>query len=151
MLYDYRIYYRGNTRSRYITDRIQIFSEVKRAFFHLFKQWDLNDKELETYVHRRFLNNIIYNVAGDTLEQRRAYLQQIFDSREVEDSIHFLKTRTNDKPHIFFRNYLKSFEQKSLYRYTLTRLTESVIDVLKGIARHIKRVLKMRYLHSSKN
>lgn len=59
VLYTYYIYYKGNTRSRFIPDRFDIYKSVRKHFEKLKEHWHLNDKRLDDYLNRRFYHNVI--------------------------------------------------------------------------------------------
>lgn len=59
VLYHYYVYSCGNTRSRFISNRLDIYSCVIQSFLALYDDWQLSDERMLRYVYRRFFQNII--------------------------------------------------------------------------------------------
>lgn len=62
ILYHYFIYEKGNTRSRYIPNRFEIYVSVREHFEKIKKHWDIHDAKFENYLNIRF-----YKGLNDTL------------------------------------------------------------------------------------
>jgi len=59
VLYTYYIYPKGNTRSRFIADRFDIYKSVRQHFDELISFWQLDDRRLDDYLNERFFCNVI--------------------------------------------------------------------------------------------
>ena len=59
IFYIYYIYNSGNTRSRFIPERFDIYKSVRQHFEDLKKYWKLNDERLDNYLNKRFYENVI--------------------------------------------------------------------------------------------
>lgn len=59
VLYHYYVYDKGNTRSRFIADRFDIYKSVRMHFEDLKSFWDLNDKRLDDYLCKRFYDSVM--------------------------------------------------------------------------------------------
>ena len=59
ILYDYYVYQKGNTRSRYIPDRFDIYKSVRQHFENLKGFWNLNDHRLDDYLNKRFYDSVM--------------------------------------------------------------------------------------------
>ena len=59
VLYDYYVYQKGNTRSRYIPDRFDIYKSVRQHFENLKGFWNLNDHRLDDYLNKRFYDSVM--------------------------------------------------------------------------------------------
>ena len=59
VLYDYYVYQKGNTRSRYIPDRFDIYKSVRQHFENLKDFWNLSDKRLDDYLNKRFYDSVL--------------------------------------------------------------------------------------------
>ena len=59
VLYTYYIYEKGNTRSRFIPDRFDIYKSVRQQFETLKKLWKISDDRLDDYLNRRFYDSIM--------------------------------------------------------------------------------------------
>lgn len=58
ILYNYYIYNIGNTRSRFIPDRFDIYVSVRDHFENLRKLWGISDSRFDDYLNQRFYNNM---------------------------------------------------------------------------------------------
>lgn len=59
VLYTYYIYEKGNTRSRFIPDRFDIYKSVRLHFDSLKAFWHLKDPRLENYLKGRFYVSVL--------------------------------------------------------------------------------------------
>lgn len=59
VMYTYYIYEKGNTRSRFIPERFDIYKSVRQHFEELINYWNLNDNRLDNYLNKRFYENVI--------------------------------------------------------------------------------------------
>lgn len=59
ILYIYYVYKKGNTRSRFIPERFDIYKSVRFHFEHLKSYWQLKDTRLDNYLENRFYNGIL--------------------------------------------------------------------------------------------
>lgn len=58
VLYDYFVYDHGNTRSRFIPDRFDIYKSVYRHFCDLRDYWNLKDVLLDAYLYKRLFESL---------------------------------------------------------------------------------------------
>lgn len=58
VLYDYFIYSSGNTRSRFIPDRFDIYVSVREHFEDLFAYWNLRDERVSKCLDYRFFEGV---------------------------------------------------------------------------------------------
>jgi hypothetical protein len=59
VLYDYYVYAKVNTRSRFIPDRFDIYKSVRQHFEDLKVFWELDDIRLDSYLCKRFYDSVI--------------------------------------------------------------------------------------------
>lgn len=59
VLYYYYVYDKGNTRSRFIADRFDIYKSVRQHFEDLKLYWKLVDKRLDDYLCKRFYDSVM--------------------------------------------------------------------------------------------
>ena len=59
IFYIYYIYNSGNTRSRFIPDRFDIYKSVRQHFETLKSFWSLNDQRLDDYLDKRFYTSVL--------------------------------------------------------------------------------------------
>jgi glycosyltransferase involved in cell wall biosynthesis len=99
VLYDYYIYNSGNTRSRFIQDRLNIYRSVRDHFLLLYREWHLNDKRVISYVYKRFFNstldyinfNLHHPNAPYTSEDRNQLLEQLMHSSDIQECLHLMQ------------------------------------------------------------
>ena len=85
ILYTYYIYEKGNTRSRFIPDRFDIYKSVRQHFEQLKSFWKLTDERLDNYLNGRFYNSVMQCVQFNLLhpdcpwtkEQKNQELERI--------------------------------------------------------------------------
>ena len=58
VLYLYYIYDKGNTRSRFIPNRFDIYVSVREQFEKLRKQWNITDSRYDDYLRKRFYQSV---------------------------------------------------------------------------------------------
>lgn len=58
VLYDYFIYSSGNTRSRFIPERFDIYVSIRDHFLELLSYWNLKDERVTRHLDKRFLEGI---------------------------------------------------------------------------------------------
>lgn len=59
VLHNYYVYETGNTRSRFIADRFEIYKSVRMHFERLRYFWHLEDQRLDDYLDGRFYGNVL--------------------------------------------------------------------------------------------
>lgn len=97
VLYDYFVYDKGNTRSRFIPDRFDIYKSVRLHFENLKEFWALNDKRFDNYLSKRFyysvINCVFYNLlhpsCNFTEQKKKEYLRLIMNDPLTIDSFRF--------------------------------------------------------------
>lgn len=58
VLYHYYIYEKGNTRSRFIPNRFDIYVSIRNQFEKLRKEWNITDYRYDDYLNKRFYQNV---------------------------------------------------------------------------------------------
>lgn len=59
VFYKYYVYEKGNTRSRFIFERFDIYKSVRQHFESLKSFWHLEDSRLESYLNKRFYYSVL--------------------------------------------------------------------------------------------
>lgn len=60
--YHYFVYYKHNTASHYIPDRLEIYRKVRDSFFEFQKRWNLKDERLTQYIYNRFYQSLLHDL-----------------------------------------------------------------------------------------
>lgn len=83
VLYNYYVYQKGNTRSRFIPDRFDIYKSVRQHFENLKAFWNLNDKRLDDYLNQRFYDSVMSCMLFN-LTHPKCPLSRMQKKREME-------------------------------------------------------------------
>lgn len=138
VLYDYLVYENGNTRNSFISDRLKIFQEVKESFLNLSNFWQLDNLDLQYYIHSRFVRNCLYNRNPMDIELKDFYLKDLFQSESLNESTVFMLK--NSKTLSFTEKlYLNGIIKKSKSLFLLADFASQSILQGKSIYRRIFR------------
>lgn len=142
VLYHYMIYDRGNTRSHYIANRIDIYASVIKAFRTLMAGWGIAPVEVERWLAQRFLNNVVQTLtfnchhpeSGFTRAERRAHMQAIMNRPDVRALVaefdeHAISIGGLTKA------YLRAIRRQSVGAVECTRVAERFLQALRRILR----------------
>lgn len=140
VLYHYFIYEKGNTRSRYIPDRFEIYVSVREHFEKIKTHWNIHDEKFENYLNKRF-----YKGLDDTLRFNLNHKDCPLSFHEKRNTFYRLLEHPNSI--LAINNELliesKNFEKKSfLYcyihkKYILFIMCTYLFRVLKVLNRKI--------------
>lgn len=73
LLYHYFIYTSGNTRSKFIPKRYDIYLSINRGLREFFEKWDLKDHRLETYTNDRLYSGMNSSILFNTFHKDAPY------------------------------------------------------------------------------
>lgn len=141
VLYDYYVYYYGNTRSHYIPDRFDIFCKVKTAFLDLYDSWRLEDERFLIYIHERFIKNLIFNRNRAINRQDSiSCIKSLIESEETKESLAFLmKSRKKLQSDRIFNMYCQALENGSWRLVLALDDFNYVVGRMKSFVRSVKR------------
>ena len=147
ILYDYYIYDKGNTRNTFIPDRIKIFVEVKTSFLNLTKYWQLNNSDLNFYIHSRFVKNSLYNRNPKRSESGREYRNKLFNNDSLNESaIYMLENSSGLK--LLEKLYINGIIKKSHFLFSLADWASQSISKGKDFYRWLfRRYIQNTYSH----
>ena len=95
ILYEYRVFDKGNNRARYIPERVEIYKSVFDEYRLLISEWNITDAEFIRYVYKKFIDDIIcaltYNFSQKKCplsfsEKNRLIKAAFYDSDVIEAS-----------------------------------------------------------------
>ena len=120
ILYTYYIYDKGNTRSRFIPDRFDIYVSVRDHFEHLKCYWRLDDERMDCYLHKRFWSSIITGAVPNMFHpdcpwnrrHRRIELEHIATHPYTHSCLQYMNNNVHD---IENRMYLYALKRRSLW------------------------------------
>lgn len=147
ILYDYYIYHKGNTRSHYIPDRLNIYRRVRDAFIELQNSWNLQDQRWTAYIYCRFVDSLIYNINynlfhpanGLNMVNRLAILGQWMSAPDIADSITKALQMKVSKGGYFKLLYIKAIQKRTPHGYNIIRCIDKLSCTVKEI---IKKIIK---------
>lgn len=125
VLYTYYIYNKGNTRSRFIPNRFDIYLTVNDRFRTLKEHWQLKDELLERYLHRRLwastLEGLVQNLNSDcctwTPKEMQSEIDRIANEAKIQEAIAYLISSSSFE----HRLYMKAIRKKSIKNLLRTR------------------------------
>lgn len=91
ILYEYRVYDKGNNRARYISNRVEIYKSVYNEYKLLISDWNITDTEFCQYVYKKFIDDIIcaltYNFSQNkcllSFSERNSLIKNTFSDSDV--------------------------------------------------------------------
>lgn len=145
--YHYYIYNKGNTRSKYIKERYDIYLSVFKSFLKLSREWNLNDKRFKDYIYYRFFSNIenviFYNTfhqdSGLILKEKRKVISTILNHEEAKNCFYYVKD--NIALNLEERMYLRSFTF-GIFHGADAFYSILILRTLFNLLRKVKRVLR---------
>lgn len=120
IFYIYYIYNSGNTRSRFIPDRFDIYKSVRQHFETLKSFWSLNDQRLDDYLDKRFYTSVLqcmlFNLTHPdcpwTTTEKQREMNRIMDDALTLQSFQYAESHFNSLEHRLSR---KICNKKSLF------------------------------------
>lgn len=145
ILYDYYVYSSGNTRSRFIHDRLAIYQRVRDSLLSLNAKWHLDDARFTNYIHKRYINSVItylnfniYHVDNPgTLSDKHSELFKVVKSAEVRLSVGHLKQEDIIGPLLIRRLYFLSLKKSSPLLYLTARKLDLSLTKSKFLIKNI--------------
>lgn len=145
LLYHYYIYNTGNTRSKFIKDRYEIYHSIFMHLKDFVTHWKLHDKRLEKYTYQRFYsgieNVILFNTfhpdSGYSLQEKKKEVLRILNLASTKECLIFIK-----------QNIPLGLNQKMYLCMYFTKCFPGIVFVknlhhfLKLIYQHLKKISK---------
>ncbi len=136
ILHNYYVYEKGNTRSRFIADRFDIYKSVRAHFDHLHQFWNLHDPRLDQYLDQRF-----YNSAMNCMLFNLTHPQCPWTTVEKRHELHRIMAAPLTLQ-AFAHTCDNTFEQR-LYRHACSKESLWRIRLYTGLFRMLR---KMKHL-----
>lgn len=145
VLYHYYVYDCGNTRSRYIAERFQIFNTVKEEFLRLYDYWSLDDDRMLRFVYSKFFNSIILAINShleDEINKEKnsvnLKIATILCSEEAIDCISKMQSQHIIPQRIIPRLYYHAIKHQCVFLYKIVHWYDSKIKLIKwGIRKRL--------------
>lgn len=138
ILYNYYVYDRGTGRTEIIPNRTEIFQVIRTSFLSLYNFWNLNDKKLLTYIHRRFLYSILYNKNRTKLRKVGEYADKVFALKEIEEALEYIDSN-NDTLSVqsIDRLYRFAIKRKSKFFFLLAEIRNRAMETARDMYRRL--------------
>lgn len=143
--YRYKVYDKGNTRSRYIADRLNIYRSVMSSFKVLMATWNLNSPTVEAWLAKRFLGNVIQTMtfncyhpeSGLSKIERDKCIISIMADTDVRNLLDKLRSFKMNGFSFITNRYIQAIEHKSLCRFKLARTLDMTETYCRKVARRL--------------
>lgn len=124
VFYHYYIYGTGNTRSRFIPNRFDIYVSIREHFEELRRQWNITNSRFEDYLQDRFYQsvdqtlrfNIFHPNCPWTKEEKEAEMKRVLNHPYAMESIEWKKKN------------MKGIEDK-VYFYAYTHFNLALLSI----------------------
>jgi glycosyltransferase involved in cell wall biosynthesis len=143
LLYTYYIYNSGNNRSRYISNRINIYISVYNQLQSFITAWGVEDKRLEEYTYKRLYSGIVISLTYNlfhpnfkkTYKEKKTEFISILSKKQVVECLKHMQInkQLDLEQTLFVYSYLKK-------DFTLFFLLKNIFDSLRLIKKKISRL-----------
>lgn len=148
ILYHYFTYNSGNNRSKYISNRYELYKTIKDEFLSLYTYWHLEDERMLTYVYKRFFSNVLtvlnFNTfhpnSGLNWSERRRKILQIMQAEDTKSCMDFLRERQLDPHSRYERTNWKAIDKQSYTLFIIYHKVNAAIDQMRW---HVRSFLKL--------
>lgn len=136
LLYHYYIYNTGNTRSKFIKNRYDIYHSIFNHLMDFANHWNLHDKRLEKYTFQRFYSGIENVILFNTFHPDSGYSRHV-QKEEVLRILNLASTKEclrYIKQHLHLgleqRLYLNAYINQSFYQILwLKKISKILRDI----------------------
>lgn len=145
ILYTYFVYNKGNTRSRFIPQRFEIYKTVNQRFLRLMDFWKLEDNRMVNYMYQRLWSNtvsgLLQNLNSDycswSIREKQDEIDRIAKDPCIMEAIAKLRLKSSFEQ----RLYMKAIQKRSL---VLLLYIHIVFDMFREINRRARRIITGR-------
>lgn len=142
VLYTYYIYNSGNTRSRFIPDRFDIYKSVRLHFERLIDFWNLRDERLSAYLCNRFYHSVLQCLLFNINHPRCPWTKQ--EKRNEIERV--MRDAYTQEAFAYVQKCETGLEQR-LYRSACTQQSVALLHLYSSLFVFLRRVKwKMRLL-----
>ena len=140
VLYHYYIYGSGNTRSRFIPNRFDIYVSIREHFEELKRQWNISDPRFDDYLNDRFYQSVNQTLRFNmfhpncpwTKEEKKDEMNRVMEHPYTLDSI---KWKQCAGINIEEKIYLKTYKGRDI---TELSIIAKFFNILHTIRRKLK-------------
>lgn len=124
VLYTYYIYEKGNTRSRFIPDRFDIYVSIRDHFEDIGRNWHIDDSRFENYLNRRFYYsidnalrfNLLHPDCPWSRKEKNNEIKKVMSHPYTQEAMAWAKQNLGGLEN---RMYLQAYQNKCLCLITL--------------------------------
>ncbi|SEA73022.1 Glycosyltransferase involved in cell wall bisynthesis [Xylanibacter ruminicola] len=119
ILYDYYIYNTGNNRSRFISNRFDIYVSIREHFETLRKDWSINNSRFENYLQLRFYGCVDQSLRFNMLHpdcpwnrrKKKGEMERVLNHKYTIEAIEWARENVEG-----FENniYLNAYRKRSI-------------------------------------
>lgn len=111
VLYTYYVYEKGNTRSRFIPDRFDIYKSVREHFEALKSFWNLKDARFDDYLNNRFYISVMQCILFNLTHPQCTWTKQ----QKKDEMNRIMNDPMTLQSFVYAENNIRAIEQ-CLYR-----------------------------------
>lgn len=116
VLYTYYIYEKGNTRSRFIPDRFDIYVSIREHFEDLKYYWKLTDSRMDDYLQKRFWSNLVTGIVPNlfhwdcpwTIQEKQSELNRIINHPFTNSCLQYMRDMLNGEGRLYYWAFRKA-------------------------------------------
>lgn len=121
LFYHYFIYNTGNTRSRFIPNRFEIYKSIYLSFLALKKNWNIKDHRFDDYLYKRFYDSItqclLFNLfhpkcTWNRIEKKKE-IKNILSDPYVIETMNYVQKK--NRMHVEAKIYAYAFKKQNLF------------------------------------
>lgn len=144
VLYDYFVYSSGNTRSRYIPERLEIYRSIRNHFHQLIDVWNLDNIDFKLFVEERFVTSFMEFLKCNFIQSSQLtqndlinQIEEKMSARDIQEAVSFVLTNGNGKgvTQKFYKAINRRSATKYLKIYHSTQLVSSIKEYIKRFIR----------------
>lgn len=136
----------GNSRKKFLLNRFEIITDVRKEMFQCINHWQLNDKRLSEYIENRYWEGIKLCLFSDdyhpdnfqTFEKKRKYKADICSRSEVFQCVNILQ---NTGCNFEDRRYINAILKQNLYAVYFWGKLFSLLRVINNKRKFLLQIL----------
>lgn len=138
LLYHYYIYLSGNTRSRFIPNRYDIYVSIYKGLKDFSTNWGLNDQRLSNYINNRLywglntsvLFNTFHKDSHYSLKEKKEVIIDLLNREETKLCLNNVNLKNKSLEH---KLYLMAYRNESFITICLLRFIYNNLRLLKHL------------------
>lgn len=141
ILYEYRVFDKGNNRARYIPERVEIYKSVFDEYRLLISEWNITDTEFIRYVYKKFIDDIIcaltYNFSQKkcplSFSEKNRLIKAAFYDSDVMEASEIFRTEVVRNLNFPQRMFYFAIYKRSLSLFYAAKCTRVFYTILSYI------------------